>query len=163
MQLRIPLTLLAIILATISGAAEEQLVNKVENAIRSAEPGWHYNRAVLNAPPPKVRSERLLVAGVWSHDLKTGTRDDVHMNLFQVDSEADAELSLSDIREGKVATGWKVTRFQIGDEGHLATFRNHERFEIHFRKGTIIVRISSNSLQLAKKFAQLVARQVDAT
>ncbi len=85
------------------------------------------------------------------------------MYLFQVDSQADAELSLSDIREGKVAAGWKVKRFQIADEGHLATYRNHEQFEIHFRKGTIIVKISSKSLQLAKRFAELVAGQVATT
>ncbi len=148
--------------AKIGAGAEKQLVSKVENAIRGAEPGWHYTRAILNAPPPIVSSERVLVAGVWEHDLETGTRDDVQLDLFQVDSRPDAEMSLSEVRDGKVAKGWRVRRFHIGDEGYLFKFRNGERFALHFRKGTIIVRVSSNSFRLVKRFAQLVAAQLDA-
>lgn len=50
--------------AKIEAGAEEQLISKVENAIRGAEPEWHYTRSILNAPPPIVPSERVLVAGV---------------------------------------------------------------------------------------------------
>jgi hypothetical protein len=147
--------------AKIEAGADDQLVSKVENAIRGAEPEWHYTRAILDAPPPIVPSERVLVAGVWEHDLETGTRDDVHLDLFRVDSRPDAEMSLSEVRDGKVAKGWRVRRFHIGDEGYLLKFRNGERFELHFRKGTIIVRVSSNSFRLVQRFAELAAAQLD--
>jgi hypothetical protein len=147
--------------AKIGAGAEEQLVSKVENAIRRAQPGWRYTRAILNAPPPIVQSERVLVAEVWEHDLETGTKDDVDLYLFRVDSRPDAEMSLSEVRNGKVAKGWRVRGFHIGDEGYLIRFRNGERFELNFRKGTTIVRVSSNSLRLVKQFAQLVAAQLD--
>jgi hypothetical protein len=45
-------------------------------------------------------------------------------------------------------------------KSYLAVFRNSGRFEIHFRKGTIIVTVSSDSLGLADRFAQLVAAQI---
>jgi len=45
----------------------------------------------------------------------------------------------------------------------LSTFKNGERFALHFRKGTIIVRLSSNSFRLVKKFAHCVAAQIEPT
>ena len=82
--------------------------------------------------------------------------------IFQVNSSTDAKVSLSPVREGKVARGWKVERLKIGDEGYLTTFKNGGRFEIQFRKGTIVVSVSSDSFPLGDRFAQLVAAQIDA-
>jgi len=147
----------------ITAGSEEPLVSKVENAIRSTEPGWQYTPAILNGPPPLVPSERLIVAGEWNHHLKSGSRESVEVNLFRVDSSVDAEMSLSEVREGAVATGWRVQRFQIGDEGYLSTFKNGARFGLHFRKGTIIVRLSGNSFRLVKKFAHCIAAQIETT
>ncbi len=70
--------------------------------------------------------------------METGTRDDVQLDLFRVDSRPDAEMSLSEVRDGKVAKGWRVRRFHIGDEGYLFKFRNGERFALHFRKQAIV-------------------------
>ena len=81
--------------------------------------------------------------------------------IFRVNSSTDAEVSLSPVREGKVARGWKVERLKIGDEGYLSTFKNGDRFEIQFRKGTIVVSVSSDSFQLVDRFAQLIAVQID--
>lgn len=160
---KIPLRLLVLIVATVSVRAEAPLVAKVENAIRRTEPGWRCTRGILNAPPPLVSSERPLVVSVWDHALEGGKRESVAVNIFQVDSLADAGMSLSPVREGKVATGWKVQGFKIGDEGYLATFRNGAQFEIHFRKSTIVVRVSGGSFRMVDRFAQHVVAQIDAT
>jgi len=149
-----------VIVATHGARAETPLVAKVENAIRR----WRYTRAVLNAPPPLVPSQKTLVVEAWDHTSKSGKRESVEVMIFQVDNRTDAKMSLSPVREGKVATGWKVERFKIGDEGYLCTFKNGgRRFEIQFRKGTIVVTVSSDSFPLVDRFAQLVAAQIDTT
>lgn len=160
---KIPLTSLVLIVAALGVRAESPLVAKVENAIRSAEPGWRCTKGILNAPPPLVPSERPLFVSEWDHTSETGKRESVDVKIFQVDSGTDAQLSISPLREGKVTTGWKVQRLKIGDEGYLATFKNGARYAIHFRKGTIVVRVSSDSFRVVKRFAQHVAAQIDAT
>jgi hypothetical protein len=151
-----------LVVATHDARAETPLVANVENAIRRTEPGWRYTRGILNAPPPLVPSQRPLVVEAWDHTSKSGTRESVEVMIFQVNSSTDAKLSLSPVREGKVARGWKVERLKIGDEGYLSTFKNGGRFEIQFRKGTIVVSVSSDSFPLVDRFAQLVAAQIDA-
>jgi hypothetical protein len=152
-----------VVIAALGAHAESPLVVKVESAIRSAEPGWRYIRAVLSAPPPLVPSERLLVLDTWDHPSGRGTRESVDVMISQVDSRTDGKLSLSPVREGKVAKDWTVETFRIGDEGYLCTFTNAGRLAIHFRKGMIVVRVSGDWFPLVKEFAQLVAAQIDTT
>jgi hypothetical protein len=151
-----------VIVATLGVGAETPLVAKVENAIRSAEPGWRCTRGVFNGPRPLVPSERLLSLTVWDHISDNGERESVNLKISQVDSRADAETSLEPFREGKVATGWKVERFRIGDEGFLSTSKDGGRFEISFRKGIIVVKVSSDSFRAAERFAQHVASEIEA-
>jgi hypothetical protein len=157
----IALALGMVVVATHDARAETPLVDKVENAIRSTKPGWRCTRGILNAAPPLVPSQRPLVVEAWDHTSQGGKRESVEVMIFQVDSRTDAKVSLSPVREGEVATGWKVERLKIGDEGYLATFGNGSRFEVQFRKGTIVVTVSSDSFPLADRFAQLVAAQID--
>jgi hypothetical protein len=153
-----------VVVATHDARSETPLVERVENAIRSTKPGWRYTRGILNAPPPLVPSQRPLVVETWNHTSESGKRESVEVMIFQVDNHTDAKMSLSPAREGKVAAGWKVERFRIGDEGYLSTFKNGgRRFEIQFRRGTIVVAVSSDSFPLVDRFAQLVAAQIDTT
>ena len=152
------LTLLVLI-AAVGVHAEEPLATKIRNAIRSAEPRWRCVNGILNAPL-SVPSEKRLVVTSCDYTSETGTRQDVGLHVFEVDSLADAKMSLSPLREGKVAKGWKIRKFELGDEGYSATYTNGRRFEIHFRKGTIVVNVSSNSLQRAERFAHLILVQL---
>jgi len=146
--------------AVLNAHAESQvLATKIANAIRSVEPGWRYTTGILNAPPPVVPN-RPLLDSVWEHTAKNGKPESVDVKIFEVDSRTDAEMSLSPVREGKVHAGWRVKRFDIGDEGFLGTFRNGKRFAIHFRKGAVVVEVSSDSFRLAERFARYVAAQV---
>jgi hypothetical protein len=154
--------LLVVLLATLLVGREMPVVQRVEDAIRASEPGWVCSHAVLNAPPPDVPSEKRLVASVWEHTSQNGKRESVHLYISQVDSRSDAETSLKSMREGKVAPGWKVEPYSIGDEAYLAKFRDGTRYEIHFRKNTIIVRVSSDSIRLAGRFAKCAEGQIQA-
>lgn len=152
-----------VIVATHGARAEAALAAKIENAIQSAMPGWRYTSAILNVPPPLAPSQRALVVEAWDHASESGKRDRVELEIFQVANRTDATICLSPVREGRVAPGWKVERFKIGDEGYLSKFKNGRRFEIQFRKGTIVVIVSSESFPLASRFAELVAAQIDPT
>ncbi len=152
-----------VVVATSNASAKTQLVDRVENAIRSTEPGWRCTRAIWNAPPPLVPSQKTLVVEAWDHTSESGKRESVEVRIFQVDNRTDAKISLSPVREGKVATGWKVERFKIGDEGYLSTFQGGKRFEIQFRKSKIVVTVSGDSFPLVDRFAQRVAAQLDIT
>jgi hypothetical protein len=159
---RIVRCLLVIVCATLFASADVPLVQRVEDAIRAAEPGWRCIHAVLNAPKPEVASEKLLVASVWEHTSENGKRESVDLNIFQVDSRNDAKMSLNSVRDGKVPEGWKVKPYSIGDEAYLATFRNGIRYAIDFRKGTTIVRVRSDSIWLADRFAKCAEGQIQA-
>ena len=150
-----------VVVATHDARSEAPLVAKVENAIRSTEPGWRCIKCIFDGPAPLVPSQRPLVSDLWNHISKSGKRERVNVLIFQVDSRSDAEMCLGPVREGKVATGWKEERFNMGDEGYLGTFKNGWGFAIQFRKGIIVVTVTGDSLLLVNRFAQLVAAQID--
>jgi hypothetical protein len=158
---RIAVMSLLILLAAHRASPEAPLVAKVEDAIRNAEPQWRCSRGVFNAPWRQVPNERLLLITECDHKSRSEKRESVDVRIFEVDSRSDAQICLNPVREGKVATGWKVEKFKIGDEGYLATLRNNGRFEIEFRKGTIFVTVSGDSFGIVDRFAQLVAAQID--
>jgi len=146
-------------------ASEVPVVQRIEDAIRAAEPGWQCQHAVLDAPPPVVPSEKWLVASVWRYTSKTGNRETVIMLISQVESRSDAHMSLDfmheqSMHEGKVASGWKVKTYSLGDEAYLAT--NGSRYEIHFRKDRVIVRVKTDSILLAERFAKDAEAQISA-
>ncbi|HWC18068.1 MAG TPA: hypothetical protein VG498_13695 [Terriglobales bacterium] len=145
--------LILVLFATPFVLAEVPLPQKVEDAIRAAEPGWKCTHAGLEASPI-VPSEKRLLISRWERRSTTGQQEGVELWIFQVGSPADAEKSLSPMREGKVAAGWKVNSYSTGDEAYLGKFRDGERYEIQFRKGLVVVRVSSDSMRLAERFAK---------
>jgi hypothetical protein len=60
-----------------------------------------------------VPNEKLLASIICDNRSQTEKRQSVDLRIFQVDSTADAKLCLG---PGKVASGWKIEKFEIGDE-----------------------------------------------
>jgi hypothetical protein len=158
--LRTVSSILVCLAAAVSFAANDALVQRVEDAIHAAEPGWICIHAVWNGPPPDVASEKRLVTSVWEHTAKDGTRERINLDISQVASRDDASLSLNPVREEKVAPGWTVKPYHIGDEGYLVTYKGGSRFEIHFFKDKTIVRVKSDSIELTEKFAKYTEEQI---
>lgn len=152
--------LLVMACASLFAVNDVPIVQKVEGAIRAAEPGWRCIHAGLNAPPSDVASEKLLGADKWEHTSEGRRGEAVDLLLFQVASLPDARIALNSMRKANVPEGWNVQTYSMGDEAYLATFRNDSRYVIHFRKGTIIVRVSSDSLRLAERFARYAEGQI---
>lgn len=147
------LCLLIVLSATALVCEDAVLVRNIESAIRVAEPDWKCVHGVWNGPPPDVPSEKRLVLSIWLHTAKDGTHEKVVLDISQVDSRESAKLSLRAVREAKVAPGWTVQPYRIGEEGYLCTAETGSRYEIHFRKNTTIVRVKSDSLELTQRFA----------
>jgi hypothetical protein len=67
---------------------------------------------------------------------------------------------LEPFRSKQVAEGWEVSAFQIGEEGYFSKYKDGERFEISFRKGTVVTRTSAGDLEKLKEFAQFIVESV---
>ena len=153
--------LMVVMFAAVFVRAEVPLAQKVEDAIRAAEPGWQWTHPVLDSSPI-VPSEKRLLISRWKHTSRTGQLETVDLHIFQVDSRHDAEMFLAPEREGKVPSGWKVNPYSIGDEAYLATYGNGQRYEVYFRRGMVIVIVKGDSIQLVERFAKYAAKQIAA-
>lgn len=146
----------------LNAQGESSLVNGIEQTVRRKEPGWKVSRGIQSGRVRVVPGERTLVASSWGRRLKSGGRESVSLNIYEVDSPAEAARWLHPISGGKVAKGWSVERFEIGDEAYLSTFRGGRRHSLHFRKGSIIVEVSGGALDVVKRFAQYVVADLAA-
>jgi hypothetical protein len=153
--------LILIVFAAVFVRAEASLAQKVEDAIRAAEPDWQWTHPILDSSPI-VPSEKRLLISRWKHTSRTGKVEAIDLHIFQVDSRHDAEMSLAPEREGKVASGWKVNRYSLGDEAYLATYGKDQRYEMHFRRGIVVVIVKGDSIQLVERFAKYAAKQIAA-
>ncbi len=149
--------------SVLKAQSESSLVSRVEQVIRNKEPEWKCSRGIQSGRVPVVPSERTLLVSLWERKRKNGARESVSVNLYEVESPSEGATWLRPMGEGKVAAGWKVEKFEIGDEAYLLKFQNGRRHSLYFRKENIIVEISGESLSRVKKFAQYVVSQIAAS
>ncbi|HKR31492.1 MAG TPA: hypothetical protein VJT08_13500 [Terriglobales bacterium] len=153
--------LMVVVLAAVVIRAEVSLGQKVEDAIRAAEPDWKCIHGLLEASPT-VPSEKRLLISRWEHRSTNGQLENVVLWMFHVESRTDAEIFLAPEREGKLASGWKVHPYSMGDEAYLSKYSNGQWYEITFRKGMVVVEVKSQSSELVERFAKYAANQIPA-
>jgi hypothetical protein len=156
------LLLLLVTLSWTKTQDESPLVVRVEKIIKSKEPNWRYIRGIQSGHVPRVPSEKILVTSLWERRWKNGKREDVSVNIYEVSSASEAGNWLKHISAGDIASGWKVERYQIGDEAYLSKFQNGRRFSLQFRKNKIVVEVNGESLDSVKRFAQYVVSEIAA-
>jgi hypothetical protein len=83
--------------------------------------------------------------------------------VYSADSRGKAAKFLGPFRDEQLAPGWTVTSFQIGDEGYLSKYKNGNRFQIIFRKGTVVAIFEGNDLNRVKEFARCVVEKIPAS
>jgi hypothetical protein len=156
--------LLLLVTAPLAKAqGESPVVVRVERFIKDKEPNWRYIRGVQSGRAPGAPSEKILVTSLWERKRKNGKREGVGVNIYEVSSASEAGSRLKSISAGEVASGWRVEKYQIGDEAHLSKFRNGRRYSLQFRKNNIVVEVSGESLDSVKRFAQHVVLGITAT
>ena len=142
--------------------SELSLAFRVEQSIKTKELGWKSSRGIESGRIRVVPSERTLLVSFWERKLKNDGRKVVSVLLYDVESPPEAAKWLRPIREGKIAAGWQVEKYGIGDEGYLSKFQARRRYSLHFRKDNIVVEISGESFSYVKRFAQHVILQIAA-
>ena len=142
---------------------EQPLGLQIRQALEAKEPTWKYVDGIESGRVPIVPSERTALVGQWQHKQKDGRQENIAISIYQVESRAEAIKWLMPTGNGQVAPGWRVDRYKIGEEAYLATFQASKRFEIHFRNGNVVGRISGDNLTTVERFAKYVISQIRAT
>ena len=143
----------------VSGQNEASLSSRIMEALKAKEPGWKPISAIENRMP-LVPSERRIFTAVWASPKSHS--EDVNVSVYRVENYGKAEAWLGPVRNRQVAAGWQVSTYQIGDEGYLSKYKDGERFEIEFRRGSVVAKIAGNGLRAVKDFARCIVDQIPA-
>jgi len=139
---------------------DSSLATRIEKALKAKEPDWRYVGAIESGRVPLVPSERRIITGTWSGPKSRS--QDVDIFVYSVESREEAAAWLRPVRDKRVAEGWQVNVFQIGDEGYLSKYKNGNRFDIAFRRGTVVAKLAGDDLDRVREFAHCVVEQIAA-
>jgi hypothetical protein len=81
-------------------------------ALKTKEPGW---KPIAYIDFPHSRCQ---VKGAFSVNPKSRS-EDVNVSVYSVESHGEAAPWLGGVRNWRVAAGWQVSTYRIGDEGYL--------------------------------------------
>jgi hypothetical protein len=140
----------------VNGQNEASLSSRIFEALKAKEPGWKAIGGIENHPL-LVPSERPIFCALWESPKPRS--EDVRVSVYSVENHGEAAAWLGPLRNRQVAAGWQVSTYQIGDEGYLSKYKG-ERFEIQFRRGSVVARIAGNNLRTVKDFAKCVIDQI---
>jgi hypothetical protein len=143
----------------VNGQNEASLSSRIFEALKAKEPGWKAIGGIENHTP-LVPSERRIFCAVW--ESPKSRSEDVHVSVYSVENHGEAAAWLGPVRNKQVAAGWQVSTYQIGDEGYLSKYKDGERFEIEFRRGSVVAKIAGNGLRTVKDFARCIVDQIPA-
>ncbi len=148
-----PLSLFALQGDTGSGA-------RILRALEHREPGCKGIVGIESGRVPMVRSAKTILVATWYCDDSGGLSEGVTLSVYRVENPAEATTWLKPIRNSVVAEGWKVDKYDMGDEGYNAKYQFGKRFAIYFRKANVVGSFSGNDLPRVKRIAEIVVSQV---
>jgi hypothetical protein len=105
-----------------------------------------------------VPSEKPILTAVWQN--RHFSADAVSVSVYGVANTKEATDWLKPVRLRRVSPGWKVRPYHFGDESYLAEHAHPVQFEIQFRSGNSVAKVSASDMELAEEFAQCVAREL---
>jgi hypothetical protein len=143
---------------TANSQTESSLSAKIIEAAKSRKPDWKFIGAIESTYIPLVPSEKRVLVGAW--ESPKSPSEHALVRVRSVATLDEAAIWLKPVRDKIVADGWRVSPFLTGDEGYLATYENGKRFQIHFRKGTIVADVSADDLDRLKEFVQCIVEQI---
>jgi hypothetical protein len=133
---------------------------RIIDALKVKEPDWKYSGGVIDNTFLIVPSQKRIVVGRWQSP-KSHSQD-VVVAVYSVENRDEAAKWLQPVRGKHVAEGWHVSPFKIGDEGYLSKYKNGDRFDIEFRRGTVVAKIAGDDQDRVKEFAQYIVEQIPA-
>ena len=144
--------------ATVTGQDEPHLDSRIMEALKAKKPEWTPIAVIESGRVPLVSSEKRIVAAVWQNPKSHS--EDVNVFVYGVANRVEAMAWLEPVRNRQLAPGWRVSIYQIGDEGYLARYKDGGRFEIQFRRGIVVAKIAGDALRLVKDFAKCIVQQI---
>src|SRR5262249_53470281 len=124
---------------------------RITAALGDLKPGWKPVASLQSGHILMVPSEKRILTADW-HDPQSPAHE-VTVSVYAVANSAEATAWLAPIRNRQVAPGWKVTNYNVGDEGYLSEHSGPRRFDVQFRSGVVVAKISASDLRLVKEFA----------
>jgi len=134
------------------------LSGRIMDALKAKQPNSKYIGGIESGRVPLVPSERRIIVVVWQGSKSPS--QDVVISVYRVGNREEAAKWLQPVRDKHVAAGWQVSAFQIGDEEYLSKYKNGDRFEIEFRRGTVVAKIAGDDPDRVKGFAQCIVEQI---
>jgi hypothetical protein len=141
---------------------EPSLESRLTEAIKTKEPGWTFVVAIESARVPIVPSEKRILVAIWNSPSASKVSENVEVHIYQVENSKEAAAWLNPVRSGQVAAGWMVSSYRIGDEGYVSEYQDGKRFDIEFRRGTIVGKVAGDDRGKVKEFATRIVDQLPA-
>jgi hypothetical protein len=146
----------------VEGQGESVLASRITQALKKKEPSWNPIVGVESGRIPLVPSEKRILVATWEGGQPGGIRESVLVRIYEVESPEQAIRWLGPARNKQLAAGWRTYSYRIGDEGYLAKYQTGKRFEIQFRRGTMVGNVAGNDLERVKQFANYVVAELSA-
>ncbi len=143
----------------VKGQNEPSLSSRIMEVLKAKESGWRPIATIENRIP-LVPSEKTILAVMW--ESPKSRSEDVSVSVYGVSNLGEAAAWLRPVRSGRVAPGWQVSVYQIGDEGYLSKFQDGKRFDIEFRRGNVVCKIAGDNLHRVSEFAKYIIDQIPA-
>jgi hypothetical protein len=130
----------------------------ITEALNATAPDRQMVATVESSHIPLVPSEKPILTAVWQD--RHLPADLVSVSVYGVANTKEATDWLKPIRLRRVSPGWKVRSYHFGDESYLLEHTDPLQFEIQFRSGNAVAKVSARDIKVAEEFAQCIAREL---
>ena len=135
---------------------EQLILSRSVAVIRQVHPEWNFVPAICSGCPPLTDEQLGQVDGSWW--MTAPDQSLVGVTIHRIRT-ADAARRWLDRHISTMARGWTAQPYKFGDGASLATYpdpRGFTQYNMVFRKGRFVVRLSARSQETIELFAQIV-------
>jgi len=142
----------------LQGQNEPSLSSRIVEVLKAKEPAWKPVATVETRVPLVPGEKRILTVAFWKS--AKSDSEHVYVSVYGVDNRGEAAAWLGPVHDRRVAVGWQISVYPIGDEGFLAKYKDGKTFEIHFRKGNVVGKIAGNDPQSVSEFTKYIVDEI---
>jgi hypothetical protein len=137
---------------------DQSLFNRMEHSVKANEPSWK----LVNKDERKGATENKYFTQDWA----LGEDEYVSTATYEYENEEAAAKTLAEFIKSPVSVPLKIEKVSgLGDEAYTmgdSPYRKKGAGTLVARRGNIMIRLDTSSLQAAKRFAKHMIKAVDA-
>jgi hypothetical protein len=141
---------------------ELPVISRVERVIKNKEPEWKYIRGICTCPP-LIPEQKSVSVTEWERQDKRGIRESIDIEFYDVASAEEASQWMLRFDRGEVAEGWKIKKYDLGEQAYSLTYRDGSRTSIIFGNSNIVVMVSGEHSEDVERFARYVNEEMRAS